>query len=75
MWQAFLIRMDHFERRLENELAHLLDPIVDSPVPRRRRQRGLRALPGGMSGLPLELTVVAEPVPVAVVAAPVGTPS
>jgi hypothetical protein len=66
--------MDHFDRRLEIDLAHLLDPIVDAPVPRRHRQRGLRALTGGLSGLPLEMAIVAEPVPV-VVAASVGTPS
>jgi len=62
--------MDHFDRRLEIDLAHLLDPIVDAPAPRRRRQKGLRALAGGMSGLPLEMVIVAEPV---LVVAPAGT--
>ncbi len=62
--------MDHFDRRLEIDLAHLLDPIVDAPAPRRRRQKGLRALVGGMSGLPLEMAIVAEPVRVV---APAGT--
>ena len=75
MRQAFPIRMSDFDRRLEIELAHLLDPIVDAPVPRRRRQSTtLRALAGGLldGQAGVELTVVvAEPVPVTVV--PVGT--
>jgi hypothetical protein len=62
--------MDHFDRRLEIDLAHLLDPIVDAPPPRRRRQKGPRALTSGMNGLPLEIVVVAEPV---LVVAPAGT--
>ena len=66
--------MDDFDRRLEIELAHLLDPIVDAPIPRRRRQPTLRAIAGGLAGQPLvELTVVV-PDPVPAIAAPVGTP-
>ena len=67
--------MDDFEHRLEIELAHMLDPIVDAPAPRRRRQSSLRALAGGLdrqSDPAAVLTgVVPEPIPVAV--APVGT--
>jgi len=66
--------MDDFDRRLEIELAHMLDPIVDAPAPRRRRLSPFRALAGGLGELPAELVaVVPEPVPVAVVA-PVGSP-
>jgi hypothetical protein len=64
--------MDHFDRRLEIDLARLLDPIVDAPVPRRRRRSGLKALQGGLSGLPADTVVLAEPVPAGV---PVGTSS
>ena len=73
MRQAFPMRMDDFDRRLEIELAHLLDPIVDAPAPRRRRQPTLRALAGGLDGQPfVELTVIV-PEPLPAVAAPVGT--
>ncbi len=55
--------MDDFSRRLEIELAHLLDPIVDVPVPRRRRQSTLRALAGGLVVQAEVVAVVHEPVP------------
>jgi hypothetical protein len=70
---AFLVRMDHFDRRLDIDLANLLDPIVDAPVPPRRRARRLRTVAGGLTTQAVEIAVVAEPVPV--VASPVGTPS
>jgi len=69
------MRMDDFDQRLEIELAHLLDPIVDAPAPRRRRQPILRAIAGGLvdgqPGVELMTLVVPETLPVAV--APVGT--
>ena len=74
--------MDQFDRLLEIQLARLLDPIAEAPAPPRRRQPrkqgGLRALTGGLAmgrpGRPLDLLVVAEPIPViAVVPTPVGT--
>ena len=59
--------MDGFDRRLEIELKHLLDRIVDAPVPRRRRTPTFRALPGGLLEQTAELmATVPEPVPVAV---------
>ena len=64
--------MDDFERRLDIELAHLLDPIVDAPVPRRRRQSSLRMVDGGLNASPPEIGAVHEPVAVVV---PLGTPS
>jgi hypothetical protein len=67
--QAFLRRMDHFDRILELELARLLDPIVNAPVPRRRRRRG------GLTVVSSDLSVLVEPVPVPiVVVAPIVTP-
>lgn len=66
--------MDDFERRLAIELAEMLDPIVDAPAPRRRRQSAFRALAGGLDGLQQPVAVIGvvpEPVPAAV--APVGT--
>lgn len=66
------MHMDGFDRQLEIELKHLLDRIVDAPVPRRRRTATFRALPGGLLEQTAELTVVVpEPMPVA--AAPGGT--
>jgi hypothetical protein len=65
--------MDDFDRRLEIELAQMLDPIVDAPVPVRRRQSQLRALDGGgLDGQPIDVNmrVVSEPVHIA---ARVGT--
>ncbi len=61
--------MDNFDRRLEVELAHLLDPIVAGPVPRRRRPGALRTLQGGLTSLPVETILIAEPVAVAAPAA------
>jgi hypothetical protein len=74
--EPFPIRMDHFERRLEIALAHLLDPIVDARVPRRRRPGGLKALSGGLSGLPADTVILAEALPVPVpVPATLANPS
>ena len=76
MVQAFLIRMDHFDRLLELELARLLDPIVEAPAPRRRRRRGagtLKAVTGGLTDLPSDIIVLVEPVTLAIVA-PIGAP-
>lgn len=62
--------MDDFERLLDLELQRLLDPIVATPAPRRRRRGGenpLTAIAGGLSGVAGEVPVLAEPAPVTVV--------
>jgi hypothetical protein len=64
--------MDDFDRRLEIELAHLLDPIVDAPVPRSRRQSNLYSVEGGPGVNPPEISVVHESM---AAVAPVGTAS
>ena len=68
MWEAFLIQMNDFDRFLEFELRQMLDPVVASGTPRRRRRRGA-------NGHPL-LTVVKGPLDLAVVAVvePVAIP-
>jgi hypothetical protein len=38
LWEAFLIQMDDFDRFIEFELRQLLDPVVISGAPRRRRR-------------------------------------
>jgi hypothetical protein len=52
LWETFLIQMNDFDRYLESELRQMLDPVVESGAPRRRRRKG--------SGLPL-LAVVNAP--------------
>jgi hypothetical protein len=77
MAQAFLMRMDHFDRLLELDLAHWLDPIVDAPAPRRRRPRGagtLKAKAGGLIVAPSDMVLLAEPVTLAIVV-PIGIPA
>ena len=39
MWEAFLIRMNDFDRFLEFELRQMLDPVVVSGTPRRRTRK------------------------------------
>jgi hypothetical protein len=61
--------MDDFERHLNLDLQRLLDPIVATPAPRRRRSGGgnpLRAIAGGLSSVAGEVPVLAEPAPATV---------
>jgi hypothetical protein len=53
MWEAFLIQMNDFDRYLESGLREMLDPVVTSGAPRRRRRTG--------SGMPL-LVVIKAPI-------------
>ena len=71
MWDAFLLRMDDFDRVfdqfLELNLRHVLDPIVATEPPRRTRSASQRTLvvagpadlgPEAMKGTePVALTV------------------
>jgi hypothetical protein len=36
LWEAFLLQMNDFDRYLEHELKHLLDPVVTRRPPVRR---------------------------------------
>ena len=65
MWEAFLIQMNDFDRYLESGLRQMLDPVVTSGAPRRRRRTG--------SGLPL-LAVVKAPIELVAEALPVIEP-
>ena len=67
MWEAFLIQMNDFDRFLESELRQMLDPVLASGAPRRRRRNN--------DGHPL-LTVIKAPLDLAVEAAvePVAIP-
>jgi hypothetical protein len=38
LWEAFLIQMNDFDRFLEFELRQMLDPVVTTAAPRRRRR-------------------------------------
>ena len=65
MWEAFLIQMNDFDRYLESGLRQMLDPVVTSGAPRRRRRTG--------SGLPL-LAVVRVPIELVAEALPAIEP-
>jgi hypothetical protein len=39
LWEAFLIQMNDFDRFLEFELRQMLDPVVASGRPPRRRRK------------------------------------
>jgi len=69
LWEAFLIQMNDFDRYLESGLRRMLDPVVASGAPRRRRRTGsgLRWL--AVVKAPVEL--VAEALPAV---EPVGLP-
>lgn len=36
MWEAFLLQMNDFDKFLDLELRHMLDPVVATPAPPRR---------------------------------------
>ena len=40
LWEAFLLRMDDFDRLLELQLRRKLDALVAAPVPVRRGRAG-----------------------------------
>ena len=65
MWEAFLIHMNDFDRYLESGLRVMLDPVVASGAPRRRRRTG--------SGLPL-LAVMKAPIELVADALPAVEP-
>src|ERR1700719_1284837 len=65
LWETFLIQMNDFDRYLESGLRRMLDPVVASGAPSRRRRTG--------SGLPL-LAVVSAPVALMAEALPVVEP-
>ncbi|GEM_PF-4564307 len=39
MWEAFLLQMNDFDQILELKLRHLLDPVVATTPPVRRRSK------------------------------------
>ena len=66
------MQMDDFERFLQVSLARLLDPIVEGPVPPRRRRHTelpFHAMIGGLATqvvaeqAPASAHVLAEPIP------------
>ena len=40
MWEAFLLQMNDFDRFLELRLRQMLDPVVESQPPARKRRVG-----------------------------------
>ena len=73
MWEAFLIQMNDFDRFLEFELRQMLDPVVTSGTPRRRRPRGANRQPlltVVKSPLHLAVEAVVEPVAIPVTVLP-----
>jgi hypothetical protein len=39
LWEAFLLQMNDFDKFLDLQLRHMLDPIVATPAPPRRNRR------------------------------------
>jgi hypothetical protein len=73
LWEAFLIQMNDFDRFLEFELRQMLDPVVASGPPRRRRREGTNGHPLlTVVKAPLDLAVeaVVEPVAIPVIVVP-----
>ena len=70
MWDAFLIQMNDFDRYLESGLRQMLDPVVASGAPRRRRRMGsvlpLLAVVTGPIELVAEVLPAVEPIPIPV---------
>jgi len=64
LWEAFLIQMNDFDRFVEFELRQMLDPVVTTVAPRRRRRA---------KGSPL-LTIVPPQVEAIVAVEPVAVP-
>ena len=74
MWETFLLQMNYFDRFLDLELRHMLDPVVATPAPPRRSRRPRARQPI----LTIEATIelASEAIPVvepAVVAIPVAS--
>jgi hypothetical protein len=71
LWEAFLIQMDDFDRFLEFELRQMLDPVVASGTPRRRRHKGANGhLLLTVGPLDLAVEAVVEPVAIPVTVVP-----
>jgi hypothetical protein len=61
LWEAFLLQMNDFDQFLELKLRQMLDPVVGTPAPARRRAK--------RSPKPI---LAVEPVPAALDAVPVA---
>ena len=66
MWEAFLLQMNEFDRFLEQQLRHLLDPVVAVRPPARRRAGRTRPVltvvqPVADGVEPLAVTVAVSP--------------
>lgn len=74
MREAFLIQMNDFDRFIEFELRQMLEPVVASGAPRRRRRNSSGSPLLAVVKAPIELVAevlpAVEPVPVPV--QPVG---
>ena len=62
MWEAFLLQMNDFDQILELKLREMLDPVVASPPPRRRRDKRFRRPILAVEPVSLEAVPVAVPV-------------
>ena len=67
MWEAFLLQMNDFDQILELKLRQMLDPVVASPPPLRRRdnkrfRRPILAVePVSLEAVPVAVQVVSAP--------------
>ena len=73
MWEAFLLHMKDFDRFLEFELRKMLDPVVGTRPPARKRREKRTRLSILTFEVPVEIRggiQVAEPAMVTVTVAP-----
>ena len=61
MWEAFLLQMNDFDRFLDLQLRHMLDPVVACPPPPRRSRPPRRRQPVLVVEAPIERMADAMP--------------
>jgi hypothetical protein len=71
LWEAFLLQMNDFDRLLDVQLRHMLDPVVATPAPPRRGRHPRAGRPILAVIASIELPSEAIPVEPVVVTVPV----
>jgi len=68
LWEAFLLQMNDFDRFLELKLRQMLDPVVATPPPARRRAKrsprpvlAVESAPAVIEAVPVTVPVASGP--------------